>query len=116
MTTQLWAIILVLVGSLYGALGPIYWKKGAKYFSLSIKGTLLNNNLMKGGLLWGSSFLPLIYAFKGGEVSVLAPLMSTGYIWVIIFSMFMLKEKINSYKWTGILLIVLGVSLIGLGS
>lgn len=116
MTTQLWAIIVVLLGSLYGALGPIYWKRGSKKFSLSLEGTLLNFNLLLGGFIWGTSFIPLILALKYGDISVLAPLMSTGYIWVILFSISMLKERMNYNKWIGILFIALGVSLIGLGS
>jgi len=116
MTTQLWAIIVVLIGSLYGAIGPIFWKQGAKKFSLTLEGTILNKNLVIGGLIWGTSFIPLIIAFKGGDINVLAPLMSTGYIWVILFSIRFLKEKMNRFKWLGILFIALGVSLIGFGS
>lgn len=114
--TSLYAIVLTLIGTLLGAIGPIYWKKGANKFSLSMKGTIQNYNLIFGGLIWGVSFLPIIWAFKYGELTVLAPLVSTGYIWVSLFSTKLLNEKMNKYKWLGILFIILGTTLIGLGS
>ena len=116
MTTQLWAIIVVLISSLYGAIGPILCKIGTKNLSLSFKNILFNKNLILGYLIWGSSFIPLILAFKGGDATVLVPLMSTGYVWVILFSIRFLKERMNYNKWLGISFIVFGSILIGLGS
>ena len=38
------------------------------------------------------------------------------YVWVSLLSMFFLKEKMNKTKWLGVILIILGVTLIGLGA
>ena len=75
-----------------------------------------NWKLILGGSIYIISGVITIIAFKGGELSVLYPLVATIYIWTLIFSIFFLKEKMNIYKWLGILAIVLGVIFIGLGS
>jgi len=58
-------------------------------------------------------FIP---ALRGGDLSVLYPFVSLSYIWVMLLSIKMLGEKMTKLKWLGILLIISGVSLIGLGS
>ena len=58
----------------------------------------------------------LIIAFKGGEVSVLYPIIATSYVWVSLLSMKFLDEKINIFKWIGISIIIAGIILIGYGS
>lgn len=115
MATQLWAILLVWFGTLIGAMGPILLKKGADKFSLSPIKLLKNHNLIIGLILYGISLIIFVIALRGGEVSVLYPLVSVGYIWVCLLSIKILKEKMNLYKWLGILFIILGVSMIGLG-
>jgi drug/metabolite transporter (DMT)-like permease len=75
----------------------------------------LNPNLLIGLFFYGIGTVLFIPALKGGELSVLYPLISTTYIWVSLWSMRMLGEKMNSLKWIGVALIMGGVSLIGLG-
>jgi len=116
MATQLWAIILVLFNSFFGAIGALFVKLGSNTFELNFKKILKNWKLILGGSIYIISGIITIIAFKGGELSVLYPLVATIYIWTSIFSIAFLKEKMNIYKWLGILLIVLGVSFIGAGS
>ena len=62
------------------------------------------------------TFATYIFALKGADLSVLYPLVSTSYVWTVVFSQKLLGEKMNKYKWIGIAAILLGVSLIGLGT
>ena len=58
----------------------------------------------------------LITALKGGDLSVLYPIISTSYIWISLFSpIFFSTDSMNMIKWSGIGFIVIGVSLIGIG-
>ena len=116
MATQLWAIILVLFNSLFGAVGALFVKLGSDKFELNFRKILRNWKLILGGVIYIISGIVTIIAFRGGELSVLYPLVATVYIWTLIFSMVFLKEKMNIYKWLGIITIVLGVGLIGLGT
>ena len=116
MTTQLWAIGLVISATLVGAFGPILLKK-ASAKSLSKLSSLMTNYPLFGGVgLYAIGTLLFIPALKGGELSVLYPFVALAYIWVSLLSVKFLGEKMNKLKWAGIALIIIGVSLIGIGS
>jgi uncharacterized membrane protein len=123
MTTALWAMGLVILGTMVGAFGPILFKKGSKTFTLNprkiLKDPMIllkNYYVIFGCVLYALSSFIFIPALRGGELSVLYPLVSLSYIWVAILSAKFLGEKINSTKIAGIALIIIGVSLIGIGS
>ncbi len=115
MATQLWAVGLVLFGTIIGAMGPIYFKKASLQIKLSIK-SLFNTNLILGIGCYALGTITFIPALKGGDLSVLYPLVSVVYIWVSLLSVKFLNEKMNKMKWLGIGLIIGGVALIGLGA
>ena len=116
MATQLWAIGLVMFACIIGSFGPIFLKKASGKISLSLKSIIYNKYLIIGIIFYGLSTIFFIPALKGGELSVLYPFVATVYIWVSLLSIKMLGEKMNKFKWLGILLIIIGVSFIGLGS
>ncbi|MFH1510781.1 MAG: EamA family transporter [Candidatus Woesearchaeota archaeon] len=112
MATELWAIALVLVATIVGSLGPIMMKKASSRVKFR-KGKVFDKYLFAGFALYGISTIMFIPALKGGELSVLYPLVSVTYVWVSWLSMWMLKEKMNYRKWSGIALVIMGVILIG---
>jgi multidrug transporter EmrE-like cation transporter len=116
METEIWSIVLVIISGLIGGLGPIYLKKATGIINFKKFSTIYKNKfLIIGIFIYGISTIIFIPALKGGELSVLYPLIGLVYIWVSIYSIYMLKEKMNLLKWAGIITIIIGVSLIGLG-
>ena len=115
MQTQLWAVALVLLACLAGSLGPIMLKKAHKK-SFRLKDIIKNHYLIGGLIFYALGTILFIPALRGGELSVLYPLVATTYIWVSIWSIKLLKEKMNRQKWMGILLVIIGVIFIGLGA
>lgn len=115
MITNILAIILVLISAVVSSLGPIYLKKGAEDFNLNIKKQIKNKHLLFGAGLYFLASLFFIPALKMGELSVLFPIAATTYIWVGIFSMKFLNEKMNIIKWIGFGVLILGVAIIGAG-
>jgi uncharacterized membrane protein len=113
--TEMWAAGMVLFAAFLGSFGSLYFKKGAGKLKLNLKSLMTNFDLMKGVLIYGSSTVFYVIGIKGGELSVLFPLVSTGYIWVCILSQKYLEERMNAVKWAGIAFIILGVTLIGFG-
>ena len=116
MTTQLWAIALVISATLVGAFGPILLKKASSKSLSKISSLATNYPLFGGVALYAVGTLLFIPALKGGELSVLYPFVSLSYIWVSFLSVKFLGEKMNKFKWIGIAFIITGVSFIGLGS
>lgn len=116
METQTWAITLVLLASFLGSLGPIMLKKASGKISLKINELIKNYYLIGGFLFYALGTVLFIPALKGGELSVLYPLVATTYIWVSLWSIMFLKEKMNMQKWFGVLLVIVGVIFIGLGA
>ena len=116
MATQLWAIGLVVLATLIGAFGPILLKKASAKKLSSIKELARNYYLFGGVALYGIGTVLFIPALKGGDLSVLYPFLALMYIWVSLLSVKFLGEEMNKLKWFGIASIIIGVSLIGLGS
>jgi len=116
MATEIWAVVLVLFATIIGAFGSLYFKMGSGKLTLDIKKLLKNYQIILGFLLYCISAVFFIIGLRGGELSVLYPLVAIGYIWVCLLSIKFLKEKMNIWKWLGIIFIIVGVSLIGIGS
>jgi len=116
MATAGWSIALVLSAAFLGSLGPVFLKKASATIQKNLSSIIFNYNLLIGFGFYGIGTVLFIPALKGGELSVLYPLIATTYIWVSLWSMLLLKEKMNTLKWSGIIVIIIGVSLIGIGS
>ena len=116
MATELWAMLLVMSATLVGAFGPILLKKASEKKLSNIRSILSNYHLFGVVALYGIGTIIFIIALRGGDLSILFPLVALTYIWVSFLSVKFLGEKMNKIKWLGILLIIIGVSFIGLGS
>ncbi len=114
---NLLAVGLVILGVLIGGVGSIFIKKGAAAFTIQKFWLLFKNKFLFWGLiLYAFSIVPYLLALRMEEVSVLYPMVSLSYIWVMLLSVKFLRERMNTYKWLGLLAIIVGVVLIGLGS
>ena len=117
METELWAIGLVILGGIIGGFGPIYLKKATYKIDFKSPKTIFKNwFLIIGIFVYGLSTIIFIPALKGGELSVLYPFVGLVYVWVSIYSSFLLKEGMNWKKWMGVIILIAGVSFIGLGA
>jgi multidrug transporter EmrE-like cation transporter len=120
MTTQLWSILLVIVADFIGSFGSVMLKMGSGTITRDFRSIYRNYRrtlFLIGGLaLYGFSAVLFTTSLKGGELSVLYPFVSIGYVFIVFLSKLILKERINSWKVMGISSIILGVVLIGFGS
>lgn len=90
--------------------------KGQKWLSFSSLRILLNPSVLIGSLsLVIGSFLWLVVLSRE-ELSFAYPILSVGYIIVTFISAFYFKEKVSWKRWIGVVLIVIGVSLVMLRS
>ncbi len=108
------SIILVLMATFIAALGALLIKKVVNRYSF--REMFSSRLLWLGFFLYGLSFIFYIVALRGESLSVLYPLVSTTYLWTTYLSIRFLGEKMNGWKWLGLLGIIVGVVIIGLGS
>lgn len=111
--TNIYAIIGVIIATFVAAYGSLYLKKGSATFTLSLFKAIKNIPLLIGVFFYFFSSIIFIISIKYGELSVLYPIASLNYIWSIFLAMKYLGEKMNTFKWMGIFLIMVGVVLIG---
>lgn len=114
MPTSLWSIFLAFIVTIIGTAAALFLKFGSETFSFNPLKLIKNYKLQLGFFLYGISSILFVLALKGGELSVLYPLLSIGYIWIVLVSIKFLHEKMTTLKWIGILMIIAGVSLIGI--
>jgi len=115
MATKSWAVYLVLLCTLFTSGGQLFLKLGSKTASLGFS-LLTNYYLIVGIALYLASAVMLIVALRGGELSILYPFIATSFIWVSLLSVHFFGEAMNSWKWLGIFVIIIGVSFVGIGS
>ena len=117
MKTKLWAIALVFFFTFLTSAAQILYKMAAERLVFDAIGLLTNWPLIIGGVLYIISAALMMISFKGGELSVLYPLIALSYVWVSLLSpLFFPSDSMNPLKWAGIIVILLGVSFVGVGS
>ncbi|MBS1267245.1 MAG: 4-amino-4-deoxy-L-arabinose-phosphoundecaprenol flippase subunit ArnE [Candidatus Woesearchaeota archaeon] len=117
MKTKPWAIALVIFFTFLTSVAQILYKMAALRLEFSFIGLITNWPLILGGVLYLVSAALMVISFKGGELSVLYPLIALSYVWVSLISPKVFPtDSISKLKWAGIAIIIIGVSLIGVGS
>jgi drug/metabolite transporter (DMT)-like permease len=113
-STPVSSMLLVLSGSVIGSLGAVFLKMGAERLKYGIR-HLFNLKLATGSGLFLSSSVPYLMGIKHGELSVLFPMVSFGYVCGLFWSRLFFGEPFTKAKFVGLALILIGVIFVGLG-
>ena len=117
METKSWAVLTLICTTFLTSTAQLLYKFGINSMkSFNFISLITNYYLIGGIILYVIGGTLMIVAFRGGDLSVLYPIIATGFIWVSILSVHFLNESMNLLKWTGVLGIVAGIILIGFGS
>lgn len=100
----------LLIMTMIGAVASLFLKKASG--SSGFVEMLKNVNLYIGGFLYITSAVLNIWLLKILDYSVILPLTSLTYIWTMVLSYFILKEKITLKKMVGVCLILIGAIII----
>lgn len=117
------SIALVVVCTFIGAAAQILLKIGANWFKsvdmaalLASPWMVLQNFALIGGLaLYGLFTLLFIFALRDGELSVMYPVITLNYVWVMLLSVFLFHEPLTAFKVCGVTAIMAGVLILGRG-
>lgn len=116
MTTPPSSIALVLMASFIGSFGAVFLKSGAGRLHRRWDTLLLNWRLAAGIGAFLVSSVFFVAGVKDGELSVLYPMVSLGYVWTMLWSRLFFGEPFTRGKFIGLAMILLGVTFLGLGS
>ena len=115
-------IALVVLG---GSIGDVLITKGMKQVGeiatlnwrelLRIAGRALTNKWFLFGLFFMAvSFFSFLAVLSWADLSLVLPATSVSFVITTIGAKLILKEKISSVRWAGIVLVCVGVALISL--
>lgn len=113
------ALLLLVVGTWFSATGMFVLKLTADRFGDSITdgivSVLLHWRFWIACALYGASFLCYLVVLRELPISIAYPLTSMNYIWAALLARRYLGERVDAWRWTGIGLIIMGITLITLG-
>jgi multidrug transporter EmrE-like cation transporter len=112
--TPISAMVLVLLASFIGSVGAVFLKFGAAHLNRGFR-YILNWQLLAGVALYVGSSIPFVIGLKHGELSVLYPMVSAGYICTLFWSKLFFNEPITKGKIGALAMILAGIMCIGIG-
>ncbi len=104
--------LCLIVMTLMGSVASLFLKKAAS--SENFRETLMNPNLYVGAIIYILSAFLNIWILRRMDYSSVLPLTSLTYVWTMVLSFLVLKEKITVKKGAGVSFIVLGAVLVSL--
>jgi drug/metabolite transporter (DMT)-like permease len=108
-------MLVVLAGSLVGSFGAVFLKLGAARINGNLL-TFLNGHLAFGVFLYLASSVFYGAGIRHGQLSVLYPMVSVGYVLTLFWSRIFFQERFTRQKVCGLCLVLVGVFFVGLGS
>ena len=115
MKTRLRSIVLMIICTIFTSTAQILYKIGAKKLTFDFISIITNWPLILGITLYGLGAILVVIALRGGEVTVLYPIITTSYVWVTLASSYFFGEIVNKFRWTGITLIIIGIIMMTFG-
>ncbi len=111
MKTPVSSMLLVFVASIFGSFGAVFLKLGAE----KLKKSLLNIFTWQAALGVGLFLLSSVFfvmGIKHGELSVLYPMVSLGYVWTLLWSKLFFNEPVTKQKFVALGMILTGIVFI----
>jgi drug/metabolite transporter (DMT)-like permease len=114
-STPVSSILLVFAASFIGSFGAVCLKSGATRLHRDPRTLLYNWRLAAGVSLFLFSSVIYLMGIRRGELTILYPMVSLGYMFTLIWSRWFFGEPFTRNKFTGLGLILAGIVLLALG-
>ena len=116
MKTPLESILLMFVAAFIGSFGAVFLKAGAHRLSKDWRAMLRNWPLALGILAYCGSSALFVVGMRKGELSILYPMISLGYIFTLLWSRIFFGEPLTKSKFAGVGLILVGIVFLASGN
>lgn len=114
--TPLSSILYVFGASLVGSVGAAFLKGGAEHIHRDIRSLITNWRLAAGIVFFLASSILYLKGIKKGELTVLYPMVSLGYVWTLVWSRVFFGEPWTKGKLLGVAVILFGIVLLAMGN
>lgn len=105
--TEVLGIILIILTALVTSLGQFAWK-----YSSSCDGSLKLIMTIAGFAIFGVSGALMIISYRFGELSIIQPLLSIGFVFSLVLGKIFFNEEHSIFKYIGIAVILVGVFIL----
>lgn len=101
--------------TLLGAAGQVLMKMGANTLGASTSPItmVLTPAVFFGYTLYALMTVLFVFALRNEQLSILYPIIALTYVWVAGLSAVFFKESLSAMRLAGVLVIVLGVTVLG---
>lgn len=116
-------LLILIIGLMFEAVGVVFLSQGlheigeVKRISAAEIGRIIargamNKNILLGILFETCFFGVLLYLLSQKDVSLIWPLTSLGFVITAIAAHYVRHEHVSALRWTGVIIIVIGASLV----
>lgn len=117
MLNELLVIGVTLVAAILAATAQYTLKKSVPKFTFGLKGIkslATNKGIWLGGIIYIAGLVIYLKALDSGQLSFVYPTFASTFVFVVLISHFLLKERIDAKRWVGLALIFLGIAIVAL--
>jgi len=116
MKTPFSSVLMVFAAAFVGSFGSVFLKAGAGRLHRNISTLIFNWRLATGVLLFVASSFLFIAGIRRGELTILYPMVSLGYVFTLLWSKLFFDEPFTRNKFAGLAAILVGIVLLSLGN
>jgi len=116
MKTPFSSILMVFGAAFVGSFGSVFLKAGAGRLHRNVSTLIFNWRLGAGVLMFVASSFLFIAGIRRGELTILYPMVSLGYVFTLLWAKLFFNEPFTSNKFAGLAAILLGIVLLSLGN
>ncbi len=116
MKTPLSSMALVLVASFIGSFGAVFLKFGSAKLHGGWRAFATNVWVAAGIVAYLLSSVFFVLGVRRGELTILYPLVSLGYVWTLFWAKLWFGEPLTRMKFAGLALIFAGIFFLQLGN
>lgn len=116
MKTPVSSMLYVVTGSFIGSIGAVMLKAASSKMSRDWRVLIRNWNLLAGVAAYAISSMFFVKGVSEGELSVLYPMVSVGYICTLFWAKLFFGEELTASKFAGLGLIIAGIVVLQMGN
>lgn len=110
MANKKFTVLIIIFVTLLAAIAQILIKSSLNNFEFT--NIFGNYSFLTGIFLYFVATISFLFLLKQNEISVIFPLLTLSYVWITVFSIFILKEELSYGRLFGTFFIIFGAAFL----